>query len=95
MLSILISPSILQKLQTKHDVSEREVHQCFDNKCGMYVEEIRTEHKTDPSTLWFLADTNKGRTLKICFIYKDGNIHLKTAFEPDEVDRRLYEKFGQ
>lgn len=90
-----ISTTVRAKLQSKHDVSEREIEQCFDNKCGLYLIDDREDNKTDPETLWFLAETNKGRVLKVCFMFIDGNVHIKTAYEPNEDEVKVYETYGK
>lgn len=92
---IVISPEILDKLSAKHNVSRREVEQCFENRIGTYLEDTREDHQTDPPTLWFVAPTNQGRVLKVIFVLADGNIHLKSAYEPSEKVITLYEKRGK
>lgn len=95
MRSLVISPEILQKLQTKHNVTRREVEQCFENKIGIYLEDTREEHRSDPPTLWFVAPTNYGRILKVIFIFLDGNIYIKSAFEASDKAITIYEKYGK
>lgn len=95
MLPILVSQDTLEKLRDKHNITLREVEQCFENKCGMYVEDTRENNRTDPPTLAFIAPTNRGRLLKVCFMFIDGNVHLKTAFDPDERDIAHYDTFGK
>jgi len=92
---ILISPEVLTKLDLKHQVSRREVEQCFENLCGTFLEDAREDHKTDPATLWFIAPTNEDRLLKVVFIYIDGNHHIRTAFPPDQTEIDLYESAGK
>lgn len=70
------------KLLERHGVSMKEVFECFANGEAKYYEDPREEHRTDPPTFWFVAPTNHGRLLKICFIRGDGDIVIKTAFEP-------------
>jgi uncharacterized DUF497 family protein len=94
-MSIIIPSSILMKLRDKHSVSQREVEQCFENLCGTYLEDERENHKTDPATLWFIAETNESRTLKVVFIFLDGNIHIKTAYEPSPGAIALYDAKGK
>lgn len=48
MKTIIISENILEKLEKKHRVDIREVAQCFENRCGMYLIDNREDHKTDP-----------------------------------------------
>jgi hypothetical protein len=90
-----ISPEVQAKLRDRHQVTTREISQCFENLCGTYLEDSREEHKTDPATLWFVAPTNQNRLLKVVFICIDGNIHIKSAFEPRQVVIDLYERFGK
>ena len=54
----------------------------------------REDHKTDPPTLWFIADTDMSKKLKIVFIQKDGDIILKTAYLANEAEISIYEKFA-
>lgn len=95
MTNLIISADVLEKLRDKHQVSKREVEQCFENKCGMYVEDDREDNRTDPITLAFVAPTNTGRLLKVCFMFIEGSVHIKTAFEPNEQDIAYYEKHGK
>jgi uncharacterized DUF497 family protein len=88
--NLRISEAVLNKLKDKHGVSRREVEQCFENKCGLYLVDDREDHRTDPPTLWFVASTNKGRQLKVIFIYRDGQVHLRSAYEADQSTCTLY-----
>jgi uncharacterized DUF497 family protein len=92
---LVIAPSVLEKLKEKHNVTVREIEQCFENRVGNYLEDDREEHKTNPPTLWFVAPTNYERVLKVVFIFVDGNIHIKSAFEPRKVVVELYERLGK
>lgn len=94
-MAIIVSPKILAKLLDKHGVTEQDVHQCFENRTGHLLDELREEHRTDPPTLWFIAFTNKARLLKICFIPRDGNHYLRTAFPPDETELHIYQRKGK
>jgi uncharacterized DUF497 family protein len=93
--SIIISSRIDSKLDAKHTVTKEEVEQCFDNRCGFNLVDDREEHRTDPPTLWFIAQTRTGRLLKIIFMYKDGNIHIKSAYEPNKLEIEIYENEGK
>lgn len=95
MLPLVISADVLEKLRDKHGVSKREVEQCFENKCGMFVVDDREDNRTDPVTLAFIAPTNQDRLLKVCFMFIDGNVHIKTAFDPNELDIAHYDKHGK
>lgn len=95
MRTLILSPELTKKLQDKHDVTRREVEQCFENRVGIYVEDDREEHRTDPPTLWFVAPTNYERLLKVIFIFLDGNIYIKSAFEANKKAIELYELKGK
>lgn len=95
MRNIIISSRIDEKLDSKHAVTAEEVEQCFGNRCGFNLIDDREENRTDPPTLWFVAETNSGRQLKIVFVYRDGNIYLKSAYEPNEDEINIYETEGK
>lgn len=92
MVNLRISQGVLEKLGTKHKVDRREIEQCFDNKCGLFLMDDREDHQSDPPTLWFVAPTNKGRLLKIIFIYRDGHMDLRSAYDADAAAQRLYDR---
>lgn len=85
-----ISSTVRAKLQNKHDVIEREIEQCFDNRLGNFLIDDREENRTDPATHWFIAETNRGRQLKVCFMHIDGNVHIKTAYSPNSTEVQIY-----
>lgn len=89
--NLRISAATLHKLTDKHNVTRREVEQCFENKCGLFLEDDREDHQSDPPTLWFIAPTSRGRLLKIIFIYRDGQLHLRSAYDAEEAAQRLYD----
>lgn len=91
---VIISDGIRAKLAAKHDVGEPEVHQCFANRTGNILFDTREKHVTDPLTKWFIAPTNKGRLLKVCYV-PDGDYFLRSCFEPDDNELALYRKHGK
>lgn len=91
----VISPTIDKKLDVKHDVDIKEIDECFDNKCGINLIDDREEHRTDPPTLWFVAETNSGRLLKIIYVYRDRKYYIKSAYEPNAKEIRIYEDEGK
>jgi uncharacterized DUF497 family protein len=94
-MAFLISQKIKEKLAEKHNVTEREVMDCFYDRKGTLIDD-REDHKTDPPTQWFIGMTNKRRLLKVIFINKEGNILLKSAFPPNDTEIAIYErKFGK
>lgn len=88
--NLIIAPDIRDKLLDKHQVKEGEVHECFFNKDGPYVEDTEEDHRTDPPTEWFLAQTDRGRLLKIVFVFRDGNLFLKSAFDANPKAIHIY-----
>ena len=94
MQNLVVSATVESKLKTKHAVTIAEVRQCFLNRAGRLLVDNRALTKTNPPTLWFLAETNKGRTLKIVYIQDGLQVHLKTAYEPNDAERAIYAKHG-
>jgi uncharacterized DUF497 family protein len=82
--------TVVQKLQAKHKVDMREVSECFDNRAGNFIEDTRARHRTFPPTYWFIAETNKGRALKVVFVPDANDLWIKSAFEPNQDEIELY-----
>ncbi|MDW8324344.1 MAG: ADP-ribosyl-(dinitrogen reductase) hydrolase [Burkholderiales bacterium] len=95
MKNLHISVKVLAKLEQKHGVSRREVEQCFENREGPLLIDDREEHRSDPPTHWFIAPTNRGRLLKVVFVPSEGKIHLRTCYEPNETEIRIYSKHSR
>lgn len=94
-MNLFITRRITLKLKHKHLVSINEIEECFYNRCGGLLEDTREEHLTEPPTRWFIAETDKGRLLKIVFIEsKDCTYEIKTAYEPNSIEVRIYEKYA-
>ncbi len=92
---LVISQQVLQKLADKHRVTRAEVEQCFENRVGGLLLDPREEHLTDPPTLWFLADTDAGRKLKVVYVQRGELVFLKTAYDANEDEKEIYmDKFG-
>ena len=91
-----ISEATRTKLLTRHQVSEAEVMEAFSNREKGLLEDSRAENQTIPPTQWFIAETNNGRLLKIVFIAdsKNGYIILKTAYEANSEEIRIYNKYA-
>jgi hypothetical protein len=95
MKNLIVSAAVRSKLDSKHQVTVREVEQCFENKVGLYLEDDREDHRTDPATLWFISETHRGRVLKVIFIFAEGNVHLKSAYEPEPDAIAAYDLKGR
>ncbi len=94
MQNLLISARVSEKLKNKHLIVRNEVEHCFANRVGGLLIDSRELRRTNPPTLWFIAKTNKGRLLKIVYIQKGSEIHLKSAFEPNAIEISIYAKHG-
>ena len=94
-MAIIISNKIREKLKEKHSVREEEVEECFANLVGDFLRDQREDHRSDPPTLWFIAETYMGRKLKVAFIPVDGDFHVRTAYEPNDEEARIYRKYGE
>ena len=94
-MGLVVAPRIREKLLTKvPPVTIDEVLQGFANRTGRFLIDLREEHHTDPPTLWFIAETDYGRRLKIVFIQKDDDLIIKTAYDPNPIQSRIYDNFG-
>jgi len=89
----LISHATAIKLKLKHRVKEDEVVECFQNRIRPTLIDNREEHKTDPPTQWFIAETDAGRRLKVVFIQISRSEYvIRTAYPPDETEEKMYER---
>ncbi|MGA7981011.1 MAG: hypothetical protein WCA32_12415 [Chromatiaceae bacterium] len=57
--------------------------------------DTREEHRTQPPTRWFIAETNLGRKLKVVFVPKGEDVIIKTAYGPNEIERRMYRELSK
>ncbi|HEV2700786.1 MAG TPA: hypothetical protein VGV09_04085 [Steroidobacteraceae bacterium] len=98
-MKLQISERVLDKLKHRHGVTIEEVQQCFENRCGGFLEDKRPENVTDPPTQWFIAETNQCRKLKVVFIQRTPRgvvrIDIRSAFEPNDEEIRIYAKYGR
>ena len=94
-MSIVITNKIKEKLRDKHCVREDEVGECFANLAGDLLRDQREDHRSEPPTLWFIAETYMGRKLKVAFIPIDGDFHIRTAYEPNDEELRIYRKYRE
>jgi hypothetical protein len=90
-MALIISPKVQAKLAGKQPpVTRQEIEQCFANRTGRYMEDTREEHASVPTTLWFIAETDFGRKLKIAFIPHIPDIVIRTAYDPNQTELSLY-----
>lgn len=93
-MKLIISQRVRSKLQDKHNVSEKEVEECFENRMGRDLFDTREEHKTDPPTRWFLSCTNHQRLLKVGFVPSKKGMEIKTAYDANQTEISIYKKHG-
>lgn len=93
---LYLTLSVREKLKGKHGVTEDEVVECFANRDRGSLIDTREQHQTVPPTRWFIAQTNYGRLLKICYVpdEKTGITEIKTAYEPNDEEKRIFEKYA-
>ncbi|HEX4843141.1 MAG TPA: ADP-ribosyl-(dinitrogen reductase) hydrolase [Limnobacter sp.] len=95
-MNIKVSQRVLEKLATKHQVQLKHVEQCFMNREFSFLEDTREGRGTNPPTLWFIAETDQLRELKVVFVgHPDGTIELKSAFPPNDTEKSIYRKRSQ
>ena len=94
-MALVISPAVHAKLAAKKPpVTQAEIQQCFANRTGMYLLDQREEHASNPPTRWFIAETYYGRKLKVVFIPRENDIVIRTAYDPNVEEIRIYKKFA-
>lgn len=95
-MGMIISPRVREKLgKPDHDVTEVEIVQCFANREAGDCLDTREEHRTDPVTRWFVAETDRGRRLKIVYMLQPGDVEIKSAYPANDEVTRIYRKFAQ
>lgn len=93
---LIISPKIRAKIgdPSHGSVTEREVQECFLNRCGRVAEDDREQHRTDPPTRWFVSETHLGKLLKIVYVEDDENVYLKSAYPASKTIQDLFESLA-
>ena len=95
-MGLIISDKIREKLSKKvPQVTEEEIHQCFANQDRSFVIDPREEHRTNPFTRWFVAETDYGRKLKIMYVPDSKGIHIKSAYDADQHIIDLFNKYSR
>jgi hypothetical protein len=93
---IVISSSVRAKLAGKTPpVSESEIIQCFANRTRSFLIDTRADNMTNPLTRWFIAETDFGRKLKVAFMPTADGIVIKTAYDPNAEELRIYNKVAE
>jgi hypothetical protein len=94
-MGLIISSSVRAKLASKTPpVAESEIIQCFANRTRQYLIDTRADNMTNPLTRWFIAETDFGRKLKIAFMPTTSGIVIKTAYDPNADELRIYNKIA-
>jgi hypothetical protein len=93
-MTIRISPDVLEKI-TERNIRVIEIDQCFLNRAGGLCDDTRAHHLTNPITKWFVAETDKGRLLKIMYVPTAEGVDLKSAYEAKAEICRIYEKYAK
>lgn len=94
-MKLLISQGVRAKLSGKEPpVSEEDIIQCFANRSGRELVDTRADNLTNPLTRWFIAETDFGRKLKVCYVPLPHGIQIKTTYEPNAEELRIYSKYG-
>lgn len=95
MKNLVISPAIEEKLTFKHQITRKDVEQCFNNRIRSYLIDDRLDHQTEPPTEWFISENDRGVLMKVVFIFDDGLIYLKSAFPPNSTEIRIYNTMSE
>jgi len=96
-MALIISPGVRAKLaDPSHNVTKEEILQCFANRSGKTCIDSRPHHKAEFPTLWFVAQTDYGRRLKIVYLHDltNGNIEIKSAYAATDEVTRIFNKYA-
>ena len=92
---LYISDRIVEKIKNKHRLDKDEVIQAWKKYDGITLADTRERYWTYPPTEWFLVRSDSGKLLKIIFmIDDDGTAYLKSAFEADKTEKRIFLAHG-
>lgn len=93
-MALVISAKIQEKLSNKQPpVTREQIEECFATRTGKrYLTDEREEHASDPPTKWFISETYYGRKLKVVFIQKGEDVVIRTAYDPNKEEIRIYNK---
>lgn len=95
-MALIISTQVREKLANKKPpVTKEEIEQCFTNRTGIYLLDLREDHQSDPPTRWFIAETYFGRKLKVAFIAIGNDVVIRSAFEPNAKEIEIYNTYGK
>ncbi|MDD9950380.1 MAG: ADP-ribosyl-(dinitrogen reductase) hydrolase [Zetaproteobacteria bacterium] len=91
-MQLICSEEIESKLLEKHGIELWEVEFSFANFEGYPLEDNRAQHRSIPTTVWFLSETHDGRVLKVVIIPEPekGFAVLRTAYEADTQEIELW-----
>lgn len=91
--NLKISPNVREKLASRN-ITEKDICECFLNVEGEFLEDEREDHKSDPASLWFVSETNSKRLLKVVFIESEDKIIIKTTYDANKDEIRIYNKYA-
>ena len=95
-MSVYLSQRIREKLASKTPpVSENDIDECFTNRTHSFLKDTREDHQTDPVTLWFISENDYGLKLKVCFMERNRQIHIKSAYVPNADELRIYATYAK
>lgn len=91
---LFISNKVRQKLLEKHEgITQKDIEECFANRDGSFLVDTREDHKTDPQTLWFIAENHYGKLIEVVFIpMLNGQLSVKSAFKPNATEIDIYQR---
>lgn len=94
-MALIVSAKVKEKLSNKQPpVTKEQIEECFATRTGKYLIDEREEHASNPPTRWFISETYYGRKLKVVFIPQGEDVVIRTAYDPNEEEKRIYKKFG-
>ena len=96
---IVISDNILAKIggEDHGGLTRKDVEECFENHPGKICFDNRPEHadRNGKPPLWFVAENNHQRKLKIMYVREGKTITVLSAYPATEKVQRIFEKYCQ
>lgn len=93
-MAVYISSKVKKKIKDKHGLTLDEVFEAISGRLAGFLEDTREKHKSDPPTYWFIGSTDFGKLVKIAFIFKDGTMIIRTAYEANQRELAIYKKYA-
>ncbi len=88
-MKLFVSPGTKKKLRNEYNITTEEVKECFLNREKGFLIDINKKYGYP--IFRFIAETNRGRRLKVIFILASGIYKLKVVRPVEKREKNTYE----